>query len=127
MPMELSHLWLGCFPAESALETYFEENYTDDRNDNIPLNRFAGDQGETFYDHDWVEYSFNDSGDLRRLIQDHSYSPDYLDQVIALAQARGLTGVNTFIMADQAEFTQPKSIKAEGYQLWYLGLFRCNV
>ncbi|MFN8454598.1 MAG: immunity 22 family protein [Anaerolineae bacterium] len=127
MPMQLSHLWLGFFATEAALETYFEEKYPDDRDDNTPLNRFAQDQGETFYDHDWVEYSFDSSGDLRKLIQGHSYSQDYLNQVIALAQARGLTGANTFIMADQAEFTQPKSIEGEGYRLWYLGLFRCNI
>ena len=78
MPMDVSHIWLGQFPSEEALDRYFEETYDDD----APINQFAADQGTAFYDHDWVEYGFNSLGSLRDLVEPHSYSVDSIEQVI---------------------------------------------
>lgn len=126
MPMETSHLWLGRFPSEAALDAYFEESYGDD--DDQPINQFAADQGERSYDHDWVERSFFDaSGDLRAQLAPHSYSSSYLDRVIELARARGMVGANAFVLADRGEFEHPVSVNAPSYTLWYLGEFRCEV
>lgn len=124
MPMETSHIWLGQFPSEANLDTYFEETYDDD--DESPINRFAEDQGVGSYDHDWVERSFNNDGDLNTLIKDHSYSTDYIDDVIAFAIAHGIDGANTFIMADHLEVPDPKSCKKEDYKVWYVGKFKCS-
>ena len=124
MPMEISHVWLGRFSSEAALDEYFEESYDDD---DAPINRFATDQDESFCDHDWVERNFKGSGDLRALIKGHSYSVDYIDDVIAKASTEGITNANTFIMADKNEFQNPRSLKGEGYVLWYMGAFNCNI
>lgn len=67
MSMEISHIWLGKFPSEKALDEYFEEIYDED-NEDAPLNQFARDQGENFYDHDWVERSFNNVTRLKDLL-----------------------------------------------------------
>ncbi|MGK7925701.1 MAG: immunity 22 family protein [Spirulina sp.] len=56
--METSHIWLGNFPSADALEKYFAETYDED-DDGTPLNQFAADQGEHFYDSDWVEFSYS--------------------------------------------------------------------
>ena len=124
--MDRSHIWLGSFPSEDALDEYFEENF-DDENDDTPINRFAADQGETFIDHDWVERGFLQTDNLRLLIRDHSYSEDYLDAVIRAAEAKGLTGVNTFVMADEGEVAVPKTVDQPEHKLWYVGVFACNV
>jgi hypothetical protein len=125
MAMEVSHIWLGRFPSEEAFEAYFEETYPDDEQ-NTPISRFAEDQGTWFYDHDWVERSFNDAGDLRSKIEPHSYSASYLDDVIRRAGEQGITDANVFIMADQEEFESPKSVTGSDYHIWYLGTVECE-
>ena len=125
MAMEVSHIWLGRFPSSEALEAYFEETYYDDER-KTPISRFAEDQGESFYDHDWVERSFNESGDLRSKIEPHSYSESYLDEVLRLAAEEGITDANVFIMADQEEFESPRSVTGSDYHLWYLGTVDCD-
>lgn len=125
VPMEVSHVWLGKFPNEASLEEYLEETIRDD--DVTPMNVFAKSQGEVFYDHDWVEASFEVSDQLRSLIEGHSYSSDYIDEVISFANANGIENANTFILADVNEFKDPKSVHGQDVCLWYVGKFKCNV
>ncbi len=129
MPMAKSHIWIGSFPSEQAVEGYFEEVYdeNDEDREHTPLNKFAADQGERSYDHDWVEHGYSRAGNLRELIKGHSYSENYIDQVIQVATTRGITTGNTFILADEAEIASPRSVDHADYRLWYLGIFRCNV
>lgn len=122
--METSHVWLGTFESEDHQDAYFEEEY---EADDTPINRFAADQGEMYYDHDWVERAFCKSGDLRELMEDASYSYDYTQDVIAAAKERGIRTANTFILADAQEFDNPKDVSATDYRLWYIGKFKCHV
>ena len=128
MPMERSHIWLGQFQSEKALEAYFEESYHDsDLEQEAPMNRFAADQGVDFYDHDWLEYSFSNTGNLSTLITEHSYADDYITHVAEFAKANGLTNINTFIMVDYAEVPEPKSCIKLDYTLWFVGTFECTI
>src|SRR5262245_41484337 len=123
MPMEVSHIWLGQFSRE-VLDRYFEEHYGDD---DAPLSQFADEQGETRYDHDWVEMSCPyELESVRSLVEGHSYSASYLDLVLAKAAELGITEVNVFILADRGEFSRPRSVSGPGYRLWYLGEFTCE-
>jgi hypothetical protein len=125
MPMEVSHIWLGQFSREVL--DYFEEHYRD-RGDDDPLSQFAGEQGETWYDHDWVEIScLYELQSVRSLVDGHSYSASYLDLVLAKAAELGITEVNVFILADKGEFSRPRSVSGTGYRLWYLGEFTCDI
>lgn len=124
MAMELSHEWLGRFDSEAVLDEYFDEQYEDD---DAPINAFAADQAEIYYDHDWVEREFHDSGDLRVLMDGASYTGEYLDDVIKKADGMGITNANTYILADARQFSKPKSVDGRGYQLWYIGSYNCNV
>ena len=124
MAMELCHIWLARFPSESAFDEYFDENYEDD---DAPINSFSKEQGQTFYDHDWLERSFKSSGDLRQLIQGHSYADSYSEKVIAEAASRNIKNANCFIMADSAEFHTPRSISSASHEIWYLGTCKCDV
>ena len=99
--------------------------YADDTGE-TPINKFAEEQGETFYDDDRVERSFNDNGDLRALIAGHSNATEYLERVISLAESQDLAQVNAFIMADKEEFDAPRSVNGERHRLWYLGEFSCR-
>lgn len=125
MPMDVSHIWIGVF-ASDAPEDYFVENY---RDDDAPINRFAEEQGETFYDHDWTEISYLDASeasDIRSFIDGHSYSGDYLEAVSECAAALGIEKINVFVLADKNEFDNPRSVMGTNYRLEYLGEFHCN-
>ena len=124
MAMELSHVWLGRFDSEAALDEYFDEQYEDD---DAPINAFAADQDEMYYDHDWVEREFHESGDLLTLMDGASYAGDYLENVIHKAGGMGITNANTYILADAGQFSKPKSVNGREYQLWYIGSYNCNV
>lgn len=124
MPMETSHIWLGLFQSEEDFNAYFEEQYDDDGE---PINRFAADQGEMYYDHDWVERGFCDSGDLHELIGCASYSSDYLTEVIDAANELGIGAANTYILADSNEVGDPRTVNTDKHKLWYIGKFICHV
>ena len=120
----ISHLWLGQFGPD-APEDFFEEQY--DREDDEPLSQFAASQGETWYDHDFVEISYlDDLQEVRALVDGHSYSESYLDSVVAKAAALGIDQANVFVFADKEQFAGPCSASGPGYQLWYLGEFECR-
>lgn len=126
MAMDISHIWVGVFDSD-APDDYFVEQYSDD--DDAPLNRFAAEQGETFYDHDWLEISYLDASesiDVRSFVDGHSYSKDYLDAVVAKTAALGIDRINVFVLADKNEFSDPKTITGDNYRLEYLGKFNCN-
>ena len=126
MAMERVHIWLGNFSSHDALEDYLEEHYDED-DDEQPINQFAADQGETFYDHDWVEAGFKEVEDINGLIKGHSYSDIYSEEVLEKAKSLEIKTANTFIMADSGEFSTPQSKQAETYSLYYLGRFRAYV
>lgn len=125
MAMEISHIWIGVF-ASDAPEDYFVEHYGDD---DAPINRFAEEQGETFYDHDWTEISYLDAAeasDIRSFVEGHSYSDDYIEAVCKRATAIGIEKINVFVLADKNEFEHPRSVAGPNYRLEYLGEFKCN-
>ncbi|MBD1912964.1 MULTISPECIES: immunity 22 family protein [unclassified Leptolyngbya] len=124
MAMEVSHIWIGVF-ASSAFEDYFMEHYGDDE---APINRFAEEQGEVFYDHDWIEISYLDdseASDIRSFVAEHSYSENYLDAVCERAVALRVDRINVFVIADKNEFDNPRSVTGTNYRLEYLGEFNC--
>lgn len=125
MAMEVSHVWIGVF-ASDAPEDYFVEHYGID---DTPINRFAEEQGEKSYDHDWVEISYleaSEASDIRSFIDGHSYSPDYIDAVCERSWALGIDKINVFVLADKNEFGNPRSVIGTNYRLEYLGEFNCN-
>jgi hypothetical protein len=125
MAMERSHIWVGTFPSEQSLADYFKESYSED-DDDKPINRFAQDQGELFYDHDWVERGFRKIDDIRELIINFSYYEDYIDDVVEAIVKNKIADPNTFIVADKDEFKSPRSIEGADYKIWYLGIYTCN-
>jgi hypothetical protein len=120
MRMKISHIWLGQFGPD-APSSYFEEQYIDD---DTLISQFAADQGERFYDHDFVEISFlKDLCQVRTLVDGHSYSQEYLELVVEKASDFGINEANVFVLADRLEFSAPRSVAGSSYRLWYLGEF----
>ncbi len=125
MELEVCHIWIGVF-ASDAPEDYFEEQYGDD---DAPINRFAAEQGESFYDHDLTEISYLDAvdaADIRSFVAGHSYSDDYPDTVCQRGAALGIKNINVFVLADKNEFENPRTVVGPNYRLEYLGEFKCS-
>ena len=121
----IAHLWLGQFGPDAPAD-FFEECYG--REDDEPFSQFAASQGETSYDHDFVEISYlEEMESVRTLVDGHSYSESYLDAVLSKAASLGIAAANVFVFADKEQFTAPRSASGPGYQLWYLGEFECQI
>jgi hypothetical protein len=126
MAMEQSHIWVGVFGPNSPKD-YFDEVY-DEEDEDAPISKFAGDQGERWIDHDWVEMSFlNDPIDILELAGKHSYSNDYDVLVSKTCKDMNLDKANVFIIIDKGEVKSPKSLKKGDFELHYLGVFNCDV
>lgn len=114
-------VWVGNFPSESDLSAYFEEDYSDD---DTPISKFAADQGQWFYDHDFVERGFFETtADLVNALGAHSYAASYIDAVNAAYKALSLPPVNTAVFAFDAEISHPQSVQHERHLLVHLGRF----
>lgn len=122
--MTIFDVWLGRFPSRDAYVAYFEENFSGE--DDTPINKFAEDQGVTFFDHDWMEEYYQQSEDLVALITPAAYSKDYIDLVIRDAGARNIGSANTFIIIENDQIPDPRSVRRKDYELWYMGEYNCN-
>jgi hypothetical protein len=119
---ETSHFWVGRFPKALA-ETYFAEVYPDDEDrERTPLSAFARDQGEGFYDHDFLEYGFSSRPKpVEKLVEGYSYSDQWGAELARRAAEAGLTGVNWFAFISEGEIERPRSVQGDGYWYHYLG------
>lgn len=118
-----AHIWVAHFETEDALEKYMEEQYDED-DDDAPISRFAADQGESFYDHDLVYGQFHDSPSPQTLIDGWSFPKEAVAEVLAAILALNVPRANTCFVADKDEFSAPRSVKGDGYELWYVGQFK---
>lgn len=130
MALQDIHVWLGRFDSMDRWQDYLEEHYDEDRDD-LPLNQFAADQGEVFYDDDWIEYHFSDEPPagserawLTQLLSGFSYTHSFLDAVIADALRAPLAGVNAVIGIDEEEIPNPRSVDGDGYELRFVGRYQ---
>ncbi len=117
-------IWLGRFPSEKKLEKYMAERYSDD--DAKPISAFAADQGQVFYDHDFLEFGFRRASSARELLRGASFSTSYLGHVEAAWHSQDLSGVNTVILVWNSEIESPRSVHSREYDLTYLGTFACD-
>ena len=118
-----AHVWVAYFESQEALEEYMEEEYDED-DDDAPISKFATDQGESFYDHDLVYGQFEDAPTPQKLIEDWSFPEDAVTKVADAILRLNVSHANTCFVADKDEFSNPKSAKGDGYELWYVGQFQ---
>lgn len=126
MLIKNAHVWVARFKSERALERYMDEVYDEDDED-APISLFAADQGVAFYDHDLVYAEYAKNATPRALVACWEFPEKATDAVVKAVEALGEDGLNASIVADEGEFTTPRSAQGKGYQVWYLGRFKgCN-
>lgn len=112
------NLWFGRATGKKAFNAFFKETYSDD---DRPISPFAESQGETFYDHDFLETHFN--AKLRttnEALMAISFSSSFADSVRDLVSS---FDYNFSVAAFSDDFSAPRSVEAEGLSLTYIGTF----
>lgn len=117
-----AHIWVARFESEEALEQYMQEQYDED-DDDAPISQFAADQGESFYDHDLVYGQYHASPQVSDLIGGWGFPEEAVTKVAAAIAKQETAQANTCFVADKDEFSSPKSVKTQTYELWYIGQF----
>ena len=117
MSVDTVNIWLGEFDSQARFTSFMEESYSDD-DDDAPISQFAASQGETFYDHDWLESYYSEKGqkDLLRHVPSV-----YLHGVEAKMGEIGLKNANALILFYN-QWSSPVD-KVESPELWHLGQF----
>ncbi|HLO98297.1 MAG TPA: immunity 22 family protein [Fimbriimonas sp.] len=111
-------LWVGNFASREEFDQYFKETYNDDDG---PINQFAADQGETFYDHDFVDLEFYDQPQSVDVIVPRlSYGESFSGEAVPAAETLGIGSVNCVLADYDNQFESPKSVPGK---LTYLGKF----
>lgn len=126
---ETSHFWVGFFP-KSIAEKYFTEIFdsNDAGREHTPISAFARDQGEAYYDHDFLEYGFKVRPEpVEKLVEGYSYSEQWGAELARRAAEAGLTGINWFAFISKGEISKPRSVEGKGYWLHYLGTIRYRI
>ena len=125
-----SHFWVGCFSEKEQVDKYFAEVWDegDEDREHTPLSIFARDQGEKWYDHDYLEYGFNDSAaTIEELVAGYSYSEQWAGELARRAAEAGLNGVNVLVFISQDEIDHPRSVQGDGFWLNYLGTIEYDI
>lgn len=117
---ETCHFWLGYFPDVRAMASYFEEHY--DGEDDTPVSTFARDQGETWYDHDFLEIGFSaDAASIKELVAGYSYYDQYTEELAERAKQLPLTRINSFVFITESQISAPRTVETDDFQLYYVG------
>ncbi len=109
-------IWFGKAADNLACATFFAESYADDDG---PISPFAASQGETFYDHDFLEVQFNEKFEsVDDALKGMSYSGSFADEVRAKVESFNF---NLSVASFSEDFSNPVSVQAENLSLTYIG------
>ncbi len=111
-------VWLGRAADEQSFEAFFDETYGED---DAPISAFAASQGETFYDHDFVDRVRAEAFmSLDEAFNGLSYGSSFIEDVWAKI---GEFDYNMVVSCYSDDFSAPRSANADGIELEYIGRF----
>lgn len=138
--MLLQQAWIGQVESEELFfsfmdersEFYSHENtQREDTPDHIALSAFAEAMGETWYDHDFLEYGFAKAGDdLETRFAGHSWVEQWAPILRETLPPEELNAANVYIMFGidggrqsdgYRQITTPKDVDLPGLRLRYVG------
>ena len=121
---ETSHFWIAHFPSVKRLAQYFVETYgeEDDEGEEMPISQFARDQGEIFYDHDFLEYVFGKAGSsVEAIVAEASYHEQWEVELARRAADAPLRRMNAVVFISADQISEPRSVVGDRYELRYVG------
>ncbi len=116
--------WIGSFANLEAVSQFFREQYDDE---DKPLSRFAESQGESWIDHDFLEFGFEDGSlSIKDKFQKYSYSEHWLETIENLGRQLKINEFNAIVMCfydeDRSQINNPKSFFSDKYNMKYVGV-----
>lgn len=112
-------VWIGRFPNRERLDRYLEEHY-DDMDDEAPISEFARDQGQWFYDHDFVASEFFDTpADLCRIVDAMSLETETQGEILRAAEA--WPEANVLLLVHGRKIESPRPVSGTDVRLDHLG------
>jgi hypothetical protein len=124
---EIVDVWSCRFADRAAFEEYVRELVQEDEDE--PLSEFISDQGEPWYDHDFLATRFQDepSADIEAMLRDgHPRAEIYAPAAALAHRTRGLGPANGTITLGGATLPKPRSVQRKAYRVDYLGRFPCR-
>lgn len=124
-------IWVAWFPSNVEFELYVQERpeYWSDPDEAEPLNRFIGDQGGTFYDHDYFMAGYYESPiEADEVGEALNVADEVVDEVRrAMAALRFPRPPNCLISIGDDECEEPRDIRSDRYDVTYVGSFEYKV
>ncbi len=110
------HYWLGRFETKEVFDDFMKETYSaEPEDDDKPISKFVGSQGERFVDHDFMEAYFQPPSEEVPIKVYKDYFGNLFPEV-------DMAGYNVFIKCSTEEIGQPQSVSNETYTLDYIGI-----
>ncbi|WP_150524236.1 immunity 22 family protein [Roseibium sediminis] len=130
----IAQFWVGKFSDEALFHDFTgedPEHYAIENEDgDYPLSKFAASQGETFYDHDFMEVAFSDVAVHSGKEFMASWSDKWADELDRRINELDVSDLNVLVMmvVEQhssgklyRQISNPVSASGEGFNLTYLG------
>ncbi len=126
MERETCHFWVGHFKDEDTFFDFFEEdlNYYNEEEPgpNSYVSSFAASQSESWIDHDFMEYGFENGKDsLEKKFGTYSYAEKWFPALEKYIQEQGIGHINALVFVNKSEIEKPRSVNRTSFQLHYLG------
>lgn len=119
-------IWVGEFASRAEFDNYLEETIDGDSDADAPINRFAGDIGVGFYDHDSQEAEFKgESLPIKDLLTGFWFADSYLENAAAAAALVGIERANAAVLLFDFDFN--RNLQANSASpLGFVGAFEFN-
>jgi hypothetical protein len=92
------------------------------------LSQFARDQGEKWYDHDFMEHGYKKNvKSVEDLVNGYSYFEQWSAELARRAAEAGLTNANMLVFISKDQIDKPQSVEGDGYSLRYLGTIKYRI
>jgi len=130
----LTQFWVGKFTTEALFHDFVDEDpahYAEVNEDQgYPISKFAASQGESYYDHDFMEVAFSPETIHTSKQFMASWSDQWADELDRRIKNCAIPDVNALIMmivdtpsnhAPYYQVTNPLSFSGKGFDLFYMG------
>jgi WD40 repeat protein len=113
-------IWVGQGVTKKQFQSYAVDE-DDSEDDDVPLNGFAKDAGDTFYDHDFIEAEWLGAKPkaLGAALGGFSHADSFLDAVLKLGKKKGIDTANALVLLYDTALSPARWPK--GSPLVYLG------
>ncbi|MDQ1097212.1 MULTISPECIES: immunity 22 family protein [Chryseobacterium] len=126
MQTETLDFWVGNFNNEEDFYEFVEEDenyYLLEESDDIHISQFAASQDTVWFDHDLIEYGFEDGNRaIYEKFAGYSFAEQWLPILVNRLNEINLKfDINAIIFVSQGQVTKPVSVENDYFSLSYVG------